>query len=471
MTTVTDPSETSDPFHIPEVESPYGDRKITHGEQFAISAYWFATNFLWGALLVIVLPANLKTLYPYARVPALSLFTAFAAIIAIFAPLVFGALSDRCGHRLGRRRPYMIWGLVINLVGLGLMAVAYQASTPMKDPTWGQMGFGQISGLLLARPEYLAFLGAYMVVQLGNNIATAAYMGVIPDVVPEKQRGAASGYMALMSQLGTLFGAVGCGVALNGLPEWTKYALIAGVLLVVGLVTILGLKETPLPCKQPKIQWGPYLKSLWIDPRKYPDFAWVWITRALVMLGFYSVLPFINYYLTDAIRVKDVAIDASILIAIILVASSISGVYGGYVSDRIGRKKVVFFSNGLIAVMVLAFIVTRSFTSVLVVGLIFGLGFGAYTSVDWALGTDVLPDKKHAGKDMAVWHIAMTLPQTLAAPAAGMLITAFGMTEEVRAEGERIPHYTTNGYAAVFVLCSVCFALGAYFLKNVRGVR
>lgn len=456
---------------LPHAPSPYGDNKLKGGQQLAISAYWLATNFLWGALLVIILPGNLKTLYPYARVPALSLFTAFAAIIAIVAPLFFGALSDRCAHKWGRRRPYMAWGIGINLLGLGLMALAYMNSTPLKDPSWANLGFWDIAGRLLARPEYVAFLAAYMVVQLGNNIASAAYMGVIPDVVPENQRGAASGYMALMSQLGTLLGAVGCAVALKGFPEWTKYALLAVVLLGVGMITLLGLKETPLPHKPAKIKWGPYIKSLWIDPKKFPDFAWVWITRALVMLGFYSVLPFINYYLGDAVRVPDVDMAAAELIGIILIASSISGIYGGYLSDRIGRKKVVFLSNGMIAVMVLAFIFTRSFMSVLIVGTVFGLGFGAYTSVDWALGTDVLPDKKHAGKDMAVWHIAMTLPQTLAAPIAGMMIQSFGMTVEMKPDGAQIPHYTNSGYASVFILCAVCFALGAYFLRNVRGVK
>lgn len=539
MSSVQLPPDTAeDPYELPHVPSRYDGRTIRKSEHFVISAYWFATNFLWGALLVIILPENLKNLYPYARVPALSLFTAFAAIIAIVSPLYFGALSDRCASKWGRRRPFIGWGVGINILGLALMALTYYNAAPVKDPTWENYGFFRIAGLLLASPQYLLFLGAYMVVQLGNNIASAAYMGVIPDIVPEDQRGAASGYMALMSQLGTLLGAVGCGLLLGKSPAATKYALLAVVLLVVGVLTLIGLKENPLPHKPPKILWRPYIKSLWINPKKYPDFAWVWITRALVMLGFYSVLPFINYYLADVVRSTNVAGDAAALTGIILVASSISGIYGGYVSDRIGRKKVVFVANGLIAVMSLAFIFTRSFTEVLAAGSLFGLGFGAYTSVDWALGTDVLPDKKHAAKDMAVWHIAMTLPQTLAAPIAGFMIASFGMTvlvpltatsvkdtskdfQALRAhlkpyavsnvqeqpkkkaiqfevaegdfaalikdkdgsafmgqtihvapsEDDRVIHYTSNGYASVFILCAVCFALGAYFLKNVRGVK
>jgi hypothetical protein len=71
---------------------------------------------------------------------------------------------------------------------------------------------------------------------------------------------------------------------------------------------------------------------------------------------------------------------------------------------------------------------------------------------------------------MAVWHIAMTLPQAIAAPAAGFLIGIWGKSEGML-DGEKIYHYTRTGYSAVFILCAVCFALGAFFLKNVRGVR
>jgi hypothetical protein len=63
----------------------------------------------------------------------------------------------------------------------------------------------------------------------------------------------------------------------------------------------------------------------------------------------------------------------------------------------------------------------------------------------------------------------MTLPQSLAAPIATIIIESFGKTVTSKG-GEDIVHYTTNGYAAVFVLTAVCFSLGAFYLKNVRGV-
>jgi len=455
---------------IPAVRSPYEGQRLSFGDQFAISAYWFATNFLWGALLVIMLPGEIKKLFPVYRVPALGYLFAFGAVVALVVPLIVGAMSDRCVSRHGRRRPYIVWGVIVNVAGLALM----WAATTFSQVVHGDKSdtAGKVAGTLFTSPTFLFFLLAYMVAQLGNNVASAAYSGVIPDLVPEDQRGSASGWMALMSQLGTLLGAVGCGILLGGAPESMKYALVSVILVVVAAITVFGIRETPLPAKPEPISWGLYFKSLWIDPRRYPDFAWVWITRAFVMLGFYAVLPFINYYLTDVVHVAEESVDktASILIGVILITSSVSGVYGGFVSDRIGRKRVVYIANTVIAIVTFGFVFCTAMWQVLICGMLFGLGFGAYTSVDWALGTDVLPSKKDAAKEMAVWHIAMTLPQSLAAPIAGFIIARFGMTV-VQTPEKEIYHYTQMGYGVTFALCAVLFGMGAFFLKNVRGVQ
>lgn len=471
-----------DAANVPEVASPYEGKQLTILQHLRFSAYWFATNFVWGALLVIMLPTEVHHMAPIDRVSAIALLGGLSAIVALIAPLIAGELSDRCASRFGRRRPFMVLGVLINLIGFGLMAVVYAGFHPLGASN--VRGFMGTERFLLSDPAFLIFLAAYMVVQLGSNIALAAYSGIIPDLVPTNQRGIASGYMALMSQLGTLAGVIVCGQVLVDrskhlkLPavesthlELIRFLAVGAVLALVTLISVLGIKEVPLPARPPKIHWGTYLKSLWIDPRLYPDFGWVWITRAMVMLGFYSVLPFVNYYFVDVIGIEHPDMAASLMTAALLISSCISGVYGGILSDRIGRKRVVYFANMMIAVVAVSFIFCRTIPQVLVAGSIFGFGYGAYISVDWALGTDVLPSKKSAAKEMGVWHIAMTLPQTIASPIAGGLIAFFGKREYMTPEGVPGVHYTISGYAAVFILCAVCFALGAYFLKNVRSVR
>lgn len=451
------------------VPSPYAGRKIKFSEHLTISSLWFATNFLWGALLLLLLPNQIRAMVPEHRAQVLGLVTGAAAVIAIVVPLIVGALSDRCMSKLGRRRPYILWGTLLNVIGLALMYAAYASSK--------QVPVGAANGAWDAfthSPGLMMYFLAYLVVQLGNNIATAAYSGFIPDLIEPSQRGTASGFMALMSQVGTLAGAIVCGNVLGPQGEEVKFGVIALVLLGIMAITVAKVKENPLTEQRPKIEWGPYIKSLWINPKEHPNFAWVWITRALVMLGFYAIVPFINDYLIDQIGIKpaDVNSKAPILMGVILFASSISGMVGGVISDRIGRKKVVYYANAMIAITALGFIFCRSEPQVLLVGMLFGLGYGAYVSVDWALGTEVLPSKDNAAKEMAVWHIAMTLPQSLAAPMAGYALAAYGVTKEiVPGVDEAVIHYKDAGYATIFIGVAICFALGAILLRNVRGVR
>ena len=57
---------------------------------------------------------------------------------------------------------------------------------------------------------------AFLWVELFNNVATAPYSALIPDLVPPEQRGSASGWLGLMIVLGNLFGA-GLGFLINEL--------------------------------------------------------------------------------------------------------------------------------------------------------------------------------------------------------------------------------------------------------------
>jgi MFS family permease len=94
---------------------------------------------------------------------------------------------------------------------------------------------------------------------------------------------------------------------------------------------------------------------------------------------------------------------------------------------------------------------------VYVLAILWGFGYGAYLSVDWALGTDVLPNPDHAGKDMGVWHLSMVVPQSVAAPAAGLLLKPFA---------EPGSGYSTPGYTLLFaVACLFMFLCGALIFR------
>jgi len=438
-------SEVSVEFATPPA-SPYEGTRIGIFDHLKLSSYWFGSNFAWGCFLGPVLSSEMERLAPSTSAGSLGLLYFFGALPAIFVPLIFGPLSDRCQSPSGRRKPYILGGAIIALVGIAVMATAYQ-------------------GLAL-----IPYIGGYLVLQIGSNIALAAYSGIIPDLVPPEQRGIASGYMAVMSQVATLLGVlIGGSMVDKGLNTWL-YLIIAGVFSMLVAVAYFGIRESPLTGLLPPFSLPTYLKRLWIDPRKYPDFAWVWFTRALMMLGFYAIQPYILYFLRDVIGVKNPAMAAGALGGIILLGAAVSGFVGGRISDHTGRKPVVIASSYIIAVAAVSLIFARNLEVALAIGVFFGLGYGAYISVDWALGADVLPNRADAGKDMAVWHVAMTLPQQLAPLISGYVLQAF-MVGKIVQDSEEVAKYGLGGYAVIFTFSALCFLLGGYLLRKVKGVK
>jgi MFS family permease len=413
-------------------EAKVQGRPLGPGQQFFLSFYWLSLNFHWGALLTVVISMQVLWLVGDAeKARVLGLLSAAGAFVAMITQPVVGALSDRARFKLGRRRPFVIFGTILNCLGLAAMAYA---------------------------PAIAPLVAAFLLVQLTNNISGGAYQGLIPDLVPENQRGSASGWMGLMSMLGSIGGILVAGVFMDRHLVAQFYALTGGILILGAALTVWRVREQPLT-DVPPFNWREYLSQFWVSPRKHPDFAWVFVARALVMLGFYTMVSFINYYLKDVLRIEHFAAVTSYVSGVVMIGAVFSTFLGGWLSDRVGRRGLVCVGSLLMGITCLAFLATRSLAVVYAFAVVFGIGYGVFISVDWALAIDVLPSLRTAGKDLGIWGIACTLPQVIGPLVGGQVIYAFQGISLVA------------GYQAVYLLGFVYLLLGSVFVWRIRGTR
>lgn len=393
-----------------------------------LSAFWFGTAFHWLVLLLIVMPKDVvKFVGEGQKGTYLGLLTAIGAIMALVLPPLVGAHSDRTGKRI----PYIRLGLAVNLVGLVVMALAASALA-------GMSGF------------WVYVLG-FLLVQFGNNYATAPYSALIPQLVPVEQRGRYSGVMAMLQAGGQLLGAVAALLlGLLHLPGWAIYALVALVLLLPALVTMRGV-----PAQTDRLSGQTHAPQMSVAQLfAYQPFLWVFLTRVLFALGQYSVQPFLQYYNKDVMRQGDPANATSIMLACIIVGSIASALIGGRISDRVGRKPVIYVAGGLMAAVALTLLFAPNFPVALALALVFGLGFGAFTSVDWALGSDAMPSESSYARDMGIWHVAFVAPQFVGAPQGRLLDWGNAQSPNL-------------GYTLVFGIAAVFFVLGVILVRNV----
>ncbi len=408
-------------------------------DQLYLSCFWLAYNFQWGALQPIVLPSQIAAIVGDARKELYNgLIPSIGAAMSLVATPVAGALSDRSRSRFGRRRPYMAAGTLVNGIFLLLLA-----------------GFGRGSDIWI-------FLLCTLGVQLGSNWSGGPYAGLIPDVVPSEQRGLASGWLALMTAMGVLLGSVGAGALIRNEHYGPIYGTIALVLVVMLAITLWGVKERPLRVAVAPFRLGPFLRSFVLRGPEYRDFYFVLLTRGLVMMGIYSVFTFFQFFLRDIVRVGDPVVQTSYLVGIIILAGIPTSLVAGSLSDRHGRKPLVYWSGGLMALASVAFVGVGLFPSLAAmywIGVLFGMGYGVYQAADWALAVDVLPKGDSAARDMGIWHVSLVLPQMVAPALTGAILSALKGTSLLL------------GYTVVFTLTAVWFILGTVFVRQIRGAR
>lgn len=397
-----------------------------------ISRYTLAyvgTVLLFLAPLLVSLALKINSLVGIERAPdSLALVTGVGALLAMSNPL-FGRMSDRTSSRLGMRRVWMLIGLLGGSLGIGVVAVA---------------------------PTIAVVLVGWCTAQVFFNALLAALVAVLPDQVPDVQRGLISGVLGvclpIASVVGTFLVQLFTG---HQLAMFLVPCVIGGSFVLLFAVT---LKDRRL-AKADKPPWSlrEFAGTFYVNPRKSPDFAWAFASRFLFVLAYAFLTTYQAYYLLDKIGTSETDVPHQIFLgtlvqSVVLVTASL---IGGKLSDRTGRRKVFVVAGSIVyglAMFVIA--IASNFNGFLVGMAIGGLGFGVYMAVDLALVVDVLPDRTSAAKDLGVMNIAGALPYSVA-PAIAPFILAIGR----------------GGYGVLYAVAGICAVIGALAILPVRRVR
>ena len=402
----------------------------------SLASFWFGLNFHWTPILAILVAARTSELLPGDQaIAATATLFGLGAIFAMVLPPAVGFYSDRLTTRFGRRRPIMAVGTAGNIVGLLVMAAA---------------------------STFPVFLGGYLVVQIFNNSAGAAFNGVIPDVVPRQEFGKASGFLGGLYQIGGVAGLVVTLVMEKLGQRNLTFILIAAVLglsLVPTMWAARGEGLVAIARKPPQ----PFAKAArdFLAPLWSGDFGWVVFTRLLITGGIWLIYPFVFFFFRDVVKAPHADQFTTFWQLLLVIAAIPLGIAGGWLSDRIGRKIFVYASGGLQSIVVVLFIVLYPTQTVLVLalGVVYGVGYGLYYAVDWALACDTLPNADETAKDMGLFHVAVTLPQVVLPSIGGFVLAALNH------------HSPNSGYRYVFSGAIVFYLLGTFLVSRIKSVR
>jgi MFS family permease len=486
------------------------NRPLRWYDHISLNLYWLGINIASGSITPVILPFLVALFVPpEVKNTSLATVRVVGLAVAMLVQPLAGMLSDRSTHRWGRRRPFIFGGTLFNLLFLLIVAASPSFIDSRFDGlTESALGFGT---------AYLVLLVGIVLLQVSSNVGHGALQGLIPDLVPEAQRGRSSGVKAVMELLPVFLV-----LAIGPLVDAGKVSVAIGIVmvsfLVTMLVTVLAVREEPQAEKPAGSLGEPILRlvalttifvlvtraAVWLvgaagrllgeagasmgtqvavvglaglagmagsiflgvylgawvgigqEAPQQRSFIWWVINRLLFLAAVGSIQGFAQYFLADVLHIPNAATMTTVLLAVVALFLLPSALGGGYLADRMGgRKRLVAYAGLIAAVGTLILLFARSVPLVLVSGCIIGLGTGTFFATNWALGTDLAP-RREAGRYLGISNLAGAGAGIVGAGIGGPMADFFNLLQP------------GLGYLVIFAIYGALFLLSVAALRGVR---
>lgn len=399
---------------------------------FNLVAVYFALSMALLTPPMMTIAMRVAQIAPDNKEQVLGLLLGIGSVVAILANPLAGYFSDRTTSLWGKRKIWMVTGTLIGAFGLGLIA-------------WGGVA---------------VMVVGWCLTQLGLNAVAAALMALLPDKIPPSTRGLVSGALGMTIPAGIL-----AGIALTNFTGGNVYAMFLiepAILLIAVLVLCTSYRDSPCSadCSEP-FSLRRLGKDFYFNPLAQLDFTWAFISRFMFFMAMATFFGYQVYFLMDRLGYEVSAIP-EVMLKLNLVTSAIqfaSSFLSGWLSDRMkNRKFFIWTSAAMYGIGLVLVAYSYDYNSFLIGASVMSCSFGVYLAVDMALVTEVLPDpENNAAKDLGIFNVAGTMPQTLA-PAVAPLFLFMGSA-------------SSPNYNALFLAAAVYAVLGAWAIIPIKGVR
>ncbi|MCU0506410.1 MAG: MFS transporter [Chloroflexi bacterium] len=384
-----------------------------------LSVYWFGIQAIWGGYEAFGQKQVQLLVGEGIKGTTIGILEMTGALIAILVQPTAGTLSDYTATRWGKRKAYIIVGATFDLIflaGLALVALPEPAAG-----TWDGEALG-------TTPMIIAYVVCFLGLQLSSNAAQGPFQGYVPDLVPERQVGTASGLMGVMRLTGLMTGTVimAAGSALN---LWGAALVLIGLIeLTLAVITFLYVREGPVARPRGGRSWRSIAGEAWgTDVLRERSFLFMSTVRLCFLAGTGIFVNVLLYYLEDAMGMTDPEERGMWQIAgagLVLAGSLVAAPVSAAISNRTGRKPVILGAIVIAGVGIAGLAAAPTIWLAIPGIVLLGAGGGAYLAVDWALMTEVIP-LAASGRYMGLGNIANSMAGPVGLLLGGLVLDAF----------------------------------------------
>ncbi|MDQ2801102.1 MAG: MFS transporter, partial [Armatimonadota bacterium] len=347
----------------------------------------------------------------------------------IIQPIV-GSISDRLQGPGGRRRPFMRIFILLSALFLLLAPAAGHLPPPLR-----------LVGVVVC----------IFLFTLTFNVAMDPYQALLADITTPEQRGRVTGFWFFVGALGQVI------ILLLPLDKTIKFPVVGLLMLATTWLTCFKTKE-PLVTTPPETSRG-HLDDIKLALAGLQTLHQARVYMIMFFLygaGIGGVIPFLSLFIQHILRhpgmtvmqLEQIDTLAQRLPALLLILTAIGSIVFGWLTDKIGPKRLLMFSLLLIiAAAVNGLWVHTPLQIAFVLGLA-GLGVGAQNASAYPLLTRIVPPK-----EIGFYVGLQTAAASLAGPGAVWLT------------GALINH---SGYRVIFGVCAFCLLLAFVVLSFLR---
>ncbi|MGW9627810.1 MFS transporter [Microbacterium sp. NPDC055521] len=382
------------------------------------------------APVVAVMPLKFAALLPEdQRAGALATALALGSAAALVSNPLFGALSDRTRGRLGRRRPWMLGGVLTGFAFIAALATADSVAAVI-----------------------VSWIGA----QLALNATMAASTALLADSVTEQQRGSASGLFTAAAFVGTL-----PPLALSALlPRHVDAVSLLMPALAVVVVGAAMMIPERMPVQAIPAEAGPrrHQRARLAGSRA---FLAVWLQRFAMQAAFSLAAAFTLYLVIDRMTSDPVTATPVAMIATLCGGTGIvvGAIIGGTWASRHGGYLPFFAAAGVgLAAAATVRAVAETPVALWLAAAAGGLAVGTSLAVNLALAMRVVPARRE-GAYLGLLNVAETIPQVVVPVAAAALLRV--------GTGDPISGAADN-YAVLYAAAAVMALVSLLTLPAVR---
>lgn len=333
---------------------------------------------------------------------------AVSAITATLTTLVMGTLSDRTRLRMGRRKPYILFGYIL----WGLATALFPTVAFIKS-----LGVAVVMVVLI--DALMTFFG--------STANDAAFNAWTTDITTPANRGRVESVLQITVFLANVVTMVAAGMVIDRFGYFIFFYVLGALVILAGILAGSLMKEDPPPEAAPTTSYLRDLLSVfrWQTVRQNRMLFLLFLTILIASIANQISFPYLIVYFENYLGYSKS--QFGLLAGGVLMANVFLAIPFGILADRWDRCKMLIVVSIIWSVATFLFSFTRTLPTIIATSLVVQPMAMVMSIVNIAWMKDLLPEEsrgKFLGIRMIFW---IALPMVIGPAIGSALIRAYGI--------------------------------------------